>query len=80
MTQLREEDRLLLTSPFSLPFSLEEVKEVVSSLKHNSAPGPDGLPAEFFQTFWDTIKKDVFALLLIFTRGTFLLKGSITEL
>lgn len=76
MTQLREEDRLLLTSPFSL----EEVKEVVSSLKHNSAPGPDGLSAEFFQTFWDTIKKDVFALLLIFTRGTFLLKGSITEL
>jgi hypothetical protein len=30
---------------------LEEIKEVVFSLKHNSAPGPDGFPSEFFQDF-----------------------------
>ena len=47
MKQLEEEDKDLLISPFSL----EEIKEVVFSLKHNSAPGPDGFPSEFFQDF-----------------------------
>jgi hypothetical protein len=44
MKQLEEDDKDLLTSPFSL----EEIKEVVFSLKHNSAPDPDGFPSEFF--------------------------------
>jgi hypothetical protein len=29
---------------------------VIFELKHNSAPGPDGFPAEFFQNFWDLIQ------------------------
>jgi hypothetical protein len=33
------------------PFSMKEIKEVLDNLKHNSAPVPDGLPAEFFQDF-----------------------------
>lgn len=44
LTQLDENDRNFLTSPFSY----DEIKMVIDSLKHNSAPGPDGLPAEFF--------------------------------
>jgi hypothetical protein len=29
------------------PFSLEEIKNVVFSLKHNTAPSPDGMPSKF---------------------------------
>jgi hypothetical protein len=55
MKRLDEEDRILLTKHFSL----EEIKKVVFSLKHNSTPGPNGLPAEFFQDFWELIKLDL---------------------
>jgi hypothetical protein len=55
MMKLSDEDRESLT----IPFSLEEIHNVVSDLKHNSALGPDGLPAEFFQDFWDTIKNEI---------------------
>jgi hypothetical protein len=66
MKQLDEDDKDLLTSPFSL----EEIKEVVFSLKHNSAPGPDGFPSKFFQDFWDTIKSDLFNLFKSFHDGS----------
>jgi hypothetical protein len=58
MRRLNEDDRNYLTAPFSL----DEIYKVVSDLKHNSAPGPDGLPAEFFHNFWDIIKKDIWYL------------------
>ena len=32
-------------------FSIDEIKDVVFSLKHNRAPGPDGIPSEFFRNF-----------------------------
>jgi len=31
-------------------------------MEHNKAPGPDGFPAEFYQVFWEVIKKDLLAL------------------
>jgi hypothetical protein len=40
----------------------QEVKDAVFQMKHNKAPGPDGFPAEFYQIFWETIKKDLMAL------------------
>jgi hypothetical protein len=52
------------------PFSMDEIKDVVFSLKHNSAPGPDGIPSEFFQEFWDTIKSDLFNLFKSFHNGS----------
>jgi hypothetical protein len=66
MDELGEEDRALLT----MPFSLEEIKNVVFSLKHNIAPGPDGMPSWFFQDFWETIKYDLFNLFKSFHDGT----------
>jgi hypothetical protein len=57
--QLTEEDRQELVKPFDL----EEIKAVVFELKHNKVAGPDGFPAEFYQTFWETIKDDLKELL-----------------
>jgi hypothetical protein len=65
MRRLNEDDRNYLTAPFSF----DEIYKVVSDLKHNSAPGPDGLPAEFFQDFWDIIKKDIWSLCDDFCKG-----------
>jgi hypothetical protein len=65
MNQLGNEDRSLLTAPFSV----NEIKKVVFDLKHNNAPGPDGLPAEFFQDFWELIYLDLWNLSKYFYDG-----------
>jgi Mg/Co/Ni transporter MgtE len=33
------------------PFSEKEIKEALNDMKTNSAPGLDGLPAEFYKCF-----------------------------
>jgi mannosylglycoprotein endo-beta-mannosidase len=38
-------------------------------MEHNKAPGPDGFPAEFYQTFWDTIKSDLLDLFNVLHAG-----------
>ena len=38
------------------------MRKAVCQMKHNSAPGPDGFPAEFYQNFWDVIKTDLLQL------------------
>jgi hypothetical protein len=43
-------------------YSEEEVRKAIFQMEHNKAPGPDGFPAEFNQTFWDTIKGDLLDL------------------
>jgi hypothetical protein len=50
-------------------YSFAEVHEAISQMKHNKAPGPDGFPAEFYQTFWEVIKLDLMALFISFQRG-----------
>jgi hypothetical protein len=67
MDRLNEGDRAALTAPFSM----QEIMDAVFSLKHNSAPSPDGLPAEFFQEFWEVIKKDLFNMFRDFYTGSF---------
>jgi hypothetical protein len=47
-------NRLLTLTP-----SHAEIKNVVFALNRNSAPGPDGFGAIFFQTLWDIIHTDV---------------------
>jgi hypothetical protein len=42
--------------------SEEEVRKAIFQMEHNKAPGPDGFPTEFYQTFWDIIKADLLDL------------------
>ena len=37
------------------PISLEECTEVLKSFSLNKVPGNDGLPVEFYKTFWGTV-------------------------
>jgi hypothetical protein len=39
-----------------LTFTSEELDGVLSSMKPDSAPGPDGLPVVFFKRFWGILK------------------------
>jgi hypothetical protein len=43
-------------------YSEEEVRNAIFLMEHNKAPAPDGFSAEFYQTFWDTIKGDLLEL------------------
>jgi hypothetical protein len=65
MARLGEDDKSFLTSPFSI----HEIHNVVKSMKHNSAPGPDGLPAEFYQDFWEVISFDLCHMFEDFHKG-----------
>ena len=41
------------------PFSTEEIGQGVFEMAPTKAPGPNGLPALFYQKFWDTIGGNV---------------------
>jgi hypothetical protein len=41
------------------PFSEEEIQAAINSMVKNKAPGPDGIPIEFYQSRWSIIKNDV---------------------
>ncbi|CAJ2652835.1 unnamed protein product [Trifolium pratense] len=45
-------------------FTAEEVKEAIFEMHPLKAPGPDGLPALFFQKFWHIVGRDVQNLVL----------------
>jgi hypothetical protein len=63
--QVSNEENNLLTQEFTE----EEVKAALFQMEHNKAPGPDGFPAEFYQTFWELIKDDLMALFASFSNG-----------
>ena len=45
-------------------FSQEEVETAINQMKAISAPGPDGMPPLFYQSFWNTINEDVCSAVL----------------
>lgn len=44
-----------LFSTLCCPATASELEAVVSNMKTGSTPGPDGLPAEFYKTFWPVL-------------------------
>lgn len=48
------------------PFSLEEVKDAVWSCGEHKSPGPDGFNFTFIKVCWDTIKEEIFGVLVQF--------------
>ncbi|PNX72820.1 ribonuclease H, partial [Trifolium pratense] len=55
--------------------SHQEVKAAVFALNKDSAPGPDGFGAFFFQHFWDIVKTDVTNAVLDFFITSWILPG-----
>lgn len=41
------------------PFTREEVIFGVNQIKGNDAPGPDGMSARFYQTYWEIVGEEV---------------------
>jgi len=48
-------------SDLEVPFSQDEIKNIVYSMPSDKAPGPDGFTGAFFKACWETIKDDVMA-------------------
>jgi hypothetical protein len=55
--------------------SHDEIKAAVFALNKDSAPGPDGFGAYFFQFFWEIIKNDVINAVLEFFTANWILPG-----
>ena len=45
------------------PFTQEEIKDTITSIPSDKAPGPDGFTDAFFKTCWDIVQEDVTAAL-----------------
>jgi len=52
-----------------LPFTEEEINDVVKDLPLDKSPGPDGFNNEFFKSCWDIIKGDVLKFIYDFHAG-----------
>jgi hypothetical protein len=60
-----EENEILIAD-----FTENEVREAIFQMEHNKAPGPDGVPAEFYQVFWGVINDDLLAMFHEFHKDT----------
>jgi hypothetical protein len=52
------------------PFTKKEIRYAIFDMEHNKAPSPDGIPAEFYQNFWDVIKGDLMQMFHELHMGT----------
>jgi hypothetical protein len=55
--------------------SHQEIKNAVFALNKDSAPGPDGFGAFFFQQYWEIVKNDVCNAVLEFFTTSWILPG-----
>jgi hypothetical protein len=59
-----------MKNDLSTDFTPEEVVAAMKSMKSTSSPGPDGLPALFYQTYWHLIGSEVTHFVLqVFNHG-----------
>jgi hypothetical protein len=65
ITQISQEENDILIADFAE----KEVYDAIMQMKKNKAPGPDGFPADFYQTFWDVIKSDLMMMFESFQHG-----------
>ena len=49
-----------------MPFSDEEIGNALFQIGPLKAPGPDGLPARFFQRNWGLMKEDIISVVEMF--------------
>jgi hypothetical protein len=52
----------------ALPFSKEEIDEVIRGLPRDKSPGPDGLNSDFMKKYWPVISEDFYDLCQVFYR------------
>lgn len=57
------------------PFTESEVKTAVFSMKADSAPGPDGFGAKFYQINWTLVKSSIMEFMQAFHEGGLSLRG-----
>lgn len=62
---ISQEQNVRLTS---IP-DMDELKNVVFSMNHNSTAGPDGMNGYFFQKFWHIINTDLIGVIQAFFSG-----------
>jgi hypothetical protein len=63
--RISDEENVLLEPTFTI----EDLDEVLHSMKVDSAPGPDGLSVLFFRRFWGTLKGPILRLRNDFALG-----------
>lgn len=66
-TILQAENEIFCSIP-----SIGEVWQVIQQLNPDSAPGNDGFTGHFYRACWDTIKTDVYEVVVDFFRGGYL--------
>ena len=52
-----------------MPVTNEEIERAIFQMGPHKAPGPNRIPAFFFQEFWDIVKQDI----LLLSRLSFIL-------
>ncbi|XP_062013995.1 uncharacterized protein LOC133730414 [Rosa rugosa] len=65
-----------LMDQLNQPFTSGEIEAALKSMNPTKSPGPDGLPAVFYQKFWGIVGQDVLDVCLNFLNGN----GTVAEI
>jgi hypothetical protein len=54
----------LMNQQLEAKISIQEIKDALSDMEPDKAPGPDGFTARFLQTCWQIVEKDLYKMIL----------------